>query len=159
MKLPSNATDADMGTREIALNLLEVDNHDIMKQERTHRCVKINGLSECVRKCDPLILGLQQGNKQYSYFNLNTFIPFSVVRYLMDEENNGSERHHVHLQHPPHWRLLETQGTFTKLHPTHARYHDPHLDTSIHWSARRHRKGRNVQVLSLPSPILLGYTS
>lgn len=65
----------------------------------------------------------------------------------MEDQSVREPGHHVHLVHPSHWKLLETQGTFSKLHATHAKYHDPHLDASLHWSSRRHRKGRPIEVL------------
>ncbi|BDA50807.1 hypothetical protein COCOBI_17-0250 [Coccomyxa sp. Obi] len=67
------------------------------------------------------------------------------------ERGNVNEHTHlVELEHPPHWRLLHTRGVFNALHATHARYHDPHLDASIDWSARKHRKGRRVKVNEIP---------
>lgn len=69
------------------------------------------------------------------------------------DTERGHEKEHTHLvelEHPTHWRLLHTRGVFNALHATHARYHDPHLDTFIDWSARKHRKGRRVTVNVTP---------
>lgn len=77
------------------------------------------------------------------------------------DAERGHVKEHTHLvelEHPPHWRLLHTRGVFNALHATHARYHDPHLDTYIDWSSRKHRKGRRVTVRQVADSFLASIT-